>query len=665
MSIKYRPEIDGLRAVAIIIVILFHYVNLRGGFVGVDVFFVISGYLITTIITEKVDKNIFSFIDFYKRRIKRIFPALITVLISSLIIGWVSLLASEFESLGLHITAGALFVSNFLLLKEIGYFDVASELKPLLHLWSLSIEEQFYIIWPGIIFIVYKFKLPLRFTLLIILIASFSFNIYESRISNSSDFYLPTTRFWELALGGLLYGDFLKSYTTKNKIIDNLIPFVGLLMIVLCLLFVTKNTTWPSYYALLPTLGAVFIILSSKNSLINRFILGSRPMVLIGLISYPLYLWHWPILSFLRIVSEEGGLKSWVKIFAIFLSFCLAISTYFLVEKPIRFSPKKNTFNALIVSMALLGLTGYLTVHNKGFDFRYPEAEFNAKQFQLISNSNLQILTKVDCSEFTIHDTNPGCFVSNKNKKPTIVVIGDSHAVHNTIGLTDYFNKSGENLSIIYQAGCLPFFDVQVFRSEVETCSINMRESLNFAIKSPEIKTIILSSRGSWYLHGREFNSNLGVFRIGLVGTNSAIDREYIFSQGLRSTLTKIKESGKQAIFIIDNPELGFNPRHCSLSRPLSIANNYNSTCSQPFHDSDDYDRPYREILKNVQREYPFLKVLDSTKYLCDGINCYGKINGKILYSDKNHLSTSGSQYLGEKFSYDLDKLKYPAPLPL
>ena len=177
MSIKYRPEIDGLRAIAIILVVLFHYVNFRGGFIGVDVFFVISGYLITSIITEQLEENRFTMLDFYKRRIKRIFPTLITILLSCLIFGWFSLLATEYKSLVLHISTGTIFLSNFLLLNEIGYFDTISESKPLLHLWSLSIEEQFYIIWPALIMMCYKFKIPIRPVIISILILSFAYNI--------------------------------------------------------------------------------------------------------------------------------------------------------------------------------------------------------------------------------------------------------------------------------------------------------------------------------------------------------------------------------------------------------------------------------------------------------------------------------------------------------
>ncbi|MEC4747070.1 acyltransferase family protein [Methylomicrobium sp. Wu6] len=655
MDIKYRPEIDGLRALAIILVFLSHYVNLHGGFVGVDVFFVISGYLITSIIANQHQKSQFKISDFYKRRIKRIFPALITVLLSCFLFGWFSLLSSEYQNLALHISSGSIFLSNFLLLSEVGYFDVSSEFKPLLHLWSLSIEEQFYIIWPAVITLCIKLRFPIKKTLLVFIIVSFAFNLYEAEISKNADFYLPVTRFWELALGGILFGETFNKTSIRNQAIGNILPVLGTLLILSCLHFVDKSRNYPSWPALLPTLGAALIIISPKNNLFNKYVLGSKPLVAIGLISYPLYLWHWPIISFLRIISEETSIKSWLKIVATLLSFTLAYLTYRFIETPLRFSAKPYTLWGLISTMALTGSLGYYTYHNNGFAGRFPDAEANAKQFKLMSQGNLNAIKKIDCSKFSIQTGDIACFISNPQLKPTLIAIGDSHAVHNTMGLIDDFNKLNQNFSIIYQGGCLPYINVQVFRGETETCSKSMQQALDFSIQTQEIKTVLLASRGSWYINGKDFQSKLNGFKIGILGNDSIQDSTEIYYQGLRNTVSKLLSSGKNVILVVDNPELGFNPKHCAKTRPFNIVDNFNAECAQSIHDLDENDKAYKSIIQKVITEFPAMKVFDTKKYLCDTEKCYAKINNNILYSDKNHLSAAGSAFIGEKFLHDIE----------
>ena len=267
-----------------------------------------------------------------------------------------------------------------------------------------------------------------------------------------------------------------------------------------------------------------------------------------------------------------------------------------------------------------------------------------------MSEGNFNNLIKIDCSKFQIINANLGCFIHNPEIKPNIIAIGDSHAVHNTIGLVDYFDKSKQNFSIIYQGGCLPYFGIQVFRSEKETCSTGMEQALNFAMQSKEINTVLLASRGSWYIHGRELNSKLDTFKISILNNDSIKDRSEIFYRGLHDTVAKLLQSGKKVILIIDNPELGFNPKHCAKSRPFYITDNYNSECTQPLKDLDAYDKTYKSIIQRVKLDLPMMEIFDTPKYLCDDEKCFAKINSNILYSDKNHLSPAGAKYIGEKF---------------
>jgi peptidoglycan/LPS O-acetylase OafA/YrhL len=349
MHPTYRPDIDGLRALAVLCVMVFHAfpTALPGGFVGVDLFFVISGFLICTILFNSIEAGTFSVWDFYGRRIRRIFPALILVLASCYAFGWFALFADEYMQLGKHIAAGAGFVSNFVLWQESGYFDNSADTKPLLHLWSLGIEEQFYIIWPLVLWLGYRFRANLLVITVLVATVSFVLNIRGINVKNDlvATFYSPQTRFWELLLGAIL------AYMTLHPIqrlkglitnaeqrqkIQSAQSLLGLVLVALGVTLISKQSAFPGWWALLPTLGAVLLINAGPKALVNRYLLSNKLMVWIGLISYPLYLWHWPILSFLRIIESEVP-KVELRIAALAVSFILATLTYHLVEKPIRF----------------------------------------------------------------------------------------------------------------------------------------------------------------------------------------------------------------------------------------------------------------------------------------------------------------------------------------
>lgn len=316
---KYRPDIDGLRAVAVLAVVAFHaFPNwLKGGFIGVDVFFVISGYLISTIIFENLDKGAFSFSEFYARRIGRIFPALILVLVACFTFGWFALLADEFEQLGKHIAAGAGFVSNLVLWSEAGYFDNSAETKPLLHLWSLGIEEQFYIFWPLFLWFAWKRKFNLLTITILVATISFILNINGVKQDTVATFYSPQTRFWELLSGSLLawitlykkssyqraklkidgwLANIIYREQTKcnGKALSNVLSFLGFILLAYGFLNINKELSFPGKWALVPVFGSVLIIAAGSKSWVNQIILSNKVLVWFGLISFPLYLWHWP-----------------------------------------------------------------------------------------------------------------------------------------------------------------------------------------------------------------------------------------------------------------------------------------------------------------------------------------------------------------------------------
>ena len=384
MRLSYRSEIDGLRAFAVLSVVIFHAFpnSLKGGFVGVDIFFVISGFLITSYIFKSLDKGQFSFTDFFSRRIRRIFPALIIVMASSLAFGWFALLADEFNQLGKHVASGAAFIANFIFASEVGYFNNSNETKPMLHLWSLAVEEQFYIIWPLVLWLSWKRKFNLLTVTIIVAVISFYLNLRFVKTHPTETFFWPLGRFWELLSGSILAWFLLYKSETLNKFklwvdkflvriihikevktdgatTSNLMSLLGLLLLVYGVTRINENLPFPSKWTLIPVLGAVLVIGSGSKAYLNRIFLMNPIAVWFGLISYPLYLWHWPILSFLHIIKDTPHRYAYIA--AVVISILLAWLTYKFIENPIRFGTLKQKIHYLLIAFILfiVGGVGY------------------------------------------------------------------------------------------------------------------------------------------------------------------------------------------------------------------------------------------------------------------------------------------------------------------
>lgn len=408
---EYRPDIDGLRAVAVLAVVIFHAFpsSLKGGFIGVDIFFVISGFLISTIIYKGLQTGTFSFADFYSRRVRRIFPALLVVISATFAFGFFILSADEFSRLGKLVAAGVGFVANLVLWSEAGYFDAETATKPLLHLWSLGIEEQFYIIWPLLLLFAWKRKFKLLAVISVVLVLSFIFNILGIRNDPVATFYSPLTRMWELLFGSLLAWVMVfrkESFTCFNskmniyfssmnfitktryeRLFPNLLSTTGVILFLIGFLKISEESYFPGFWALMPTFGTVLIIMAGTEAWINKKILSNKVAVWFGLISYPLYLWHWPLLSYGRIFYDKtppSGFR-WV---AILLSILLAWLTVKYIEKPLRYSKKKTRSKVIYLSSFAIFMvfTGLLvsktdfseskvfkdySITRKGFEYAY------------------------------------------------------------------------------------------------------------------------------------------------------------------------------------------------------------------------------------------------------------------------------------------------------
>ncbi len=372
----YRPDIDGLRALAVIAVVAFHAFPslVPGGFVGVDVFFVISGYLISGIILGALAADRFSFREFYARRIRRIFPALAVVLAAVYAAGWFVMFADDYQQLSRHIVAGVAFVSNFALWSEAGYFDDAADTKPLQHLWSLGIEEQFYLAWPLVLYLTWRRMNPLWPTLAITGL-SFALNLHHVRTDLVGTFYSPLTRFWELLAGALLAcvvvapPAFVRPWQRRLAAwgwLPDAAAAAGTLMIAAPFALLHSGRLFPGLWAVLPTGGAFLILAAGPRAWLNRAVLSNRAMVGIGLISYPLYLWHWPLLSFARLVAGEPPSPA-VRVAMVAASVVLSAATYAAIEKPIRFGRlRRRAVPALSLAMAGILAAGVYTYQSGG-----------------------------------------------------------------------------------------------------------------------------------------------------------------------------------------------------------------------------------------------------------------------------------------------------------
>lgn len=462
----YRPDIDGLRAIAVMAVVLHHASPIRfpGGFVGVDIFFVISGYLISNIILQHLGKGSFSFADFYARRIKRIFPALTLVLISTLVMGWFWLPPLDYQVLGQHTMAAGGFVSNFVLWSEVGYFDKEAFNKPLLHLWSLAIEEQFYIVWPLFLWVLYRWRGQPQRLIVALLIVSLAYNLYLVRTDTTAAFYNPLARFWELLMGAWLAARHQRSSTTACPAWQaHALSTVGLVLLVAVMVQVTPSSRFPGWWAFVVTAAMVMIVSAGPQAWFNRFVLGSKPLVWMGLISYPLYLWHWPLLSFLHIKFGMDSPTS-MRLGAVALSIALAWLTYRWLEKPIRLGliGTRQTLLALGLSMVTTVGLGAWVFTQKGFVDRYP-----ALISDMMSKGGRATITEgwrdgtcmldygLEASAYQPH-----CI---DDKKPLVFLWGDSHAGSLYPGFRALQDSGRYNFGIGERSGaiCPPILDFE------------------------------------------------------------------------------------------------------------------------------------------------------------------------------------------------------------
>lgn len=639
MKISYRPEIDGLRAVAVLAVLGFHTFPdiLPGGFVGVDIFFVISGFLITSILVGEMEDHRFSIVGFYARRVLRIFPALIVVLLFCLIFGWHVLIADEYKSLGKHIAAAAGFVSNIILWSEVGYFDRSAELKPLLHLWSLGIEEQFYMIWPLLLGILWKTG---RHRLMLVCIL-FSLSLIGSSWVVWSDhnqaFYSPLLRAWELLAGALIAMGAQQPLFLQSNSWRNWGPSLAILALALCFIFWQPGLLFPGPFALIP-IGASALLIASCDSG-NRqwiyFLLTSRPMVFVGLISYPLYLWHWPLLSFARIL--EGGQPSpQTRLSMLLLSAALATLTYMGIERPIKRLPRRLAIILLVTLMIASGSVGINIYRRDGLEsVRHKRIiQLSANVSEDFTDFEKRGLIKEGHCElpfiFPDHTKREICLTSNPDTPYTAVVMGDSHAVHAFWGLASAFEKIHQNLRVVGRGACVPFLGYTSPNNPYQ-CQPQIDEILGAITKSDHIRSVVFVFRG------RYINSN-----------NSSAEVED-FKNAMTATLQMLTGSNKKLYIFLPIVEPGFDPRLCAGSLPLG--RRPPKSCEIDQEQDRIKAHTINTALRQVLLKFPDAVLFDPNQFICSEGKCALIQQGHSIFKDDNHLSHFGSQWIGRRFS--------------
>jgi peptidoglycan/LPS O-acetylase OafA/YrhL len=456
-SSKYRPDVDGVRAIAVMLVLNFHAFPdaMPGGFIGVDVFFVISGFLITGIITRELELGRFSLVEFYNRRIRRIFPALIVVLCATLILGWFWMLPQALAQLGSDSFASAAFLANIALLLQSGYFDVESAKKPLLHLWSLGIEEQFYLFWPLLLMLTARLRMSIMAMATMLGIASFLLNVALIGSNPIAAFYLPFTRAFELLIGAVLACGWIN--VNHSSVASSRRAWIGVALIAVAAVMLDSHRAFPGWWAVLPVAGSA-LLLSAPAAWVNRVVLASPPLVWIGLISYPLYLWHWPLLVFGGII-KFGPLTLPERELILLASALLAWATYRFVEIPFRFGlPSRRKMLSLGAGMAMVAVAGFAVIWGRGFDFRLPPeiramASVPTESFKWRFHECLLDLS----NETTFADT---CV--DRDRRPLVLIWGDSTAGALLPGLRKAQEPRGFGIAQLTSSSCIPALNADI-----------------------------------------------------------------------------------------------------------------------------------------------------------------------------------------------------------
>lgn len=657
---NYRREIDGLRALAVLPVILFHagVDAFSGGFVGVDVFFVISGYLITTILLSELAHDRFSLWSFYERRARRILPALFLVMLVCIPLAWWLLLPNDMTAFAKSLVAVPFFASNFLFADESDYFATASELEPLLHTWSLAVEEQYYLLFPLFLMMCWqRGRRWLMTALVLMLLLSFLVAEWASQAKPEEAFYLLPARGWELLMGALTA--FYLSQANRPQLSRHLSEaagWLGLALISLAVFAYSKRTPFPGVYALAPTVGTCLIIVfATQQTLIGRF-MGNRLFVAIGLISYSAYLWHQPLFAFAR----HGSLTEPSQAFLLMLSalsLMLAYLSWRFVETPCR--SKARVSQRGIVMSAAVALTAILSFGVMGWTSGGFTSRFGADYAPIYAAKKDKNPRQSECfyAKKVFPAADDYCVLGQG--KPSGLFLGDSHADALAHALSQHMAASGLALRSATYNSCPPIENIyRADKQERHQCYEINRQSFDYAYAHPEIEYVVLLARWPLYLEGTQFDNQEGgveagnglvmdVVRAGVKQNSPADHRLGQVAQFHKASIERLIKAGKKVILIYPIPEVGFDvPDRLAKQRLLQ----------QVGADTTSHD-VYLERNKRVLSlfdslgEHPNLVRVRPDQVFCDttpGGRCHTVKGTEILYYDDDHLSNAGARLLAD-----------------
>lgn len=631
---KFRSDINGLRGWAVILVLFFHYelLNFYGGFIGVDIFFVISGFLMTYIISNSYEANRFTISNFYSRRAKRIIPALIMLIIFVLVVGFIILPPNELLQLAKHAGSSALFLSNFTYMDEAGYFDTISSNKWLLHTWSLSVEWQFYLIYPLILKIVYsiapKHKKILWLFIFHILafLSLYYFSIKSSAIKEEFGFFMLPARAWELIAGSIAF------YVLNLKIFKSKIKFVSdicILLLILSSLLISDAYRWPSSYTLIPVFLTFLIIINNAN---NSLLLGNKVLQFFGNISYSLYLWHWPIFVALNFFFLDTFL--W-KLLGILISIFLAFISYNFIELKFNKLKVSRPLNILLIALIILvSLISYKISQSSGYSWRFNEDVLMASNE---ANNKYDLQRSKNCTIDEVFKFKV-CTFGNYNNEG-LILYGDSHASSIISALSE-----ATNTNIIYFINqCPVIFDSKLkSKTSSKKCAVFHNQFKEY-IKIKNDLPILIVSRFAAQLYGpnESKTKNYGLGYNKIYADEQDLNDEELYLKRLNETFCEISDNN--SLYVMEPiPEIGFDVPS-RLSRKIFL-----NKITKTGTSLNAYTNRNQNILREIEktRNYCNVKVLKTTDHLCIDNFCNANEGAQPLYFDDDHLSETGNKKL-------------------
>lgn len=644
-SLAYRADIDGLRGIAVLLVVLYHAEPswLPGGFIGVDVFFVISGYLITKILHGESAAGTFSYGNFYRRRIKRLLPAFSVVVAATIGLSlWLSL-PDHLIDTGQSVIAAGLFATNFLFWNEANYFAGAAEIKPLLHSWSLAVEEQFYFVYPVLLLL--AIKLSRARGALVITAVIFTVSLAASAlltpVFSEAAFFLLPFRAWELMLGSLLAITAVQAPASERH--RNALVAAGIAMIAAAGVLYSSATPFPGIAALLPVAGSALAIYAGAGSgAVSRIVLQNGPLVFFGRISYSLYLWHWPLLAFARYRSVgEPDLALMMGLVA--LSVVLAWLSYRFVEQPFRNPARLTGYRPFLFALASSGLmigAGGAMIHTKGLPQR-----FDSDVRELIA-TRADRDRRAGCMASAEKPRDPAdpCLYGSPDTEPTIALWGDSHAHALVDSLGRVAADDGRSLQFYGYAGCPPITDVEV--PDDAGCAAYSKGALAQILNDPQITTVVLFARHAAHLRGDTgaLGPAEGAFPPAAFPELSERERIARYFAALDSMVARLRAGGRQVVLVQPVPETAFDiPRIAAL---LAMQGKSIADFTRPRAQYEARQAGIRDSLEAIAARHG-ARLVDPAAWMCDAAVCRVEQEGRLLYYDDDHVTSFAATRIG------------------